>query len=321
MAEASNLPEVRAGGLLFIPDPHLAHTPPGQRNPGYMEQVLAKVASALESAREMDLAPVILGDLFHRPRDNANILLVELIALFGRHKPWVLVGNHDKYQARYTDDVSMAVLDAAGVIRLLARPGPAFVLQAGERRILVGASPDGTRLPSAMDPRGFDQVVWCTHHNIGFPDFEEKRVRIREIPGVDWVVNGHIHRPQPTVVKGGTRWANPGNIVRLTFSRRSLERTPAAHAWRPEAGELVPVALPVAPFAEVFPDQELPAEPLARKDRRSMFLDGLERLRQRRSREGRGLKEFLELNLSPEADENPLIWELYKEVVDDQTGE
>jgi len=209
MTEAT-LPVRRAAGLLCIPDPHLAGAPPMQRLESYTDDVLAKLTACLELAAARDLLPVVLGDLFHWPRENPNSLMVALIDLFGPVKPYVLVGNHDKYQARFTADTSLAVLRAAGVVRVLDAPGLFLRLETPTGPALIGASPDGAALPSGLDPAPGETTVWLTHHNVSFPDYQEKYVRIREIPGLDWVINGHIHQPQPTIVAGRTHWANPG---------------------------------------------------------------------------------------------------------------
>lgn len=310
-----DLPRLRAAGFLFIGDAHLAGQPPGQRREGYREQILAKVRAALELSRALDLVPVFLGDLFHWPRENPNSLLVELIELFRPYRPFVLVGNHDKYQARFTDDVSMAVLDAAGVVNVLKEPGPALSLDTDAGQVILGGSPDASPLPVSFAKAGAEQVVWVTHHNLNFPDFPEKTLRLREIPGLDWVINGHIHRPQPTIRTGATVWANPGNIARLTFARHVMARRPAVHAWRPGQAELERRELPFLPFAEVFPDQEPPEAAPVDEAGRSLFLEGLERLAWRRTREGWGLKQFLQANLNPELPESALAWELYEEAL------
>ncbi|MGE4297334.1 MAG: exonuclease SbcCD subunit D [Desulfovibrionaceae bacterium] len=318
----ADLPIVEANGLFFLADPHLAATPPGQRLEGYGEQVMEKVRAGLARARELGMAVVVCGDLFHWPRENPNALLVAIIDLFRAHdvpcKPWVLVGNHDKYQARYTPDVSMAVLDAAGVIHLMAEPGPQFRLRVpahapgGPAEAVVGASPDMAPLPGAFARAEAEAVLWVTHHNIGFPDYEFKPIKPHEIPGVDWIVNGHIHRPQPMVITGGTRWVNAGGMVRLTFSRRAMERRPAARFWTPGCAELGTWDVPIQPFSEVFPDQDFPEED-AGGDRESLFLQGLERLAWRRTRQGEGLKQFLQDNLTQDTAAERLIWELYEE--------
>lgn len=309
-----NLPTRSAKGLLCIPDPHVAATPPMQRLDSYMDDVLAKLAACLDHAAQNDLVPVILGDLFHWPRENPNTLIVALIDLLRPHHPFALVGNHDKYQARFTADTSLAVLRAAGVVTVLDEAGLFLRLVTPTGTAVIGASPDGALLPATVEKAEGEESVWLTHHGIGFPDAEDRHVRIREIPGLDWVINGHLHRPHPTVAAGGTRWANPGNITRLKFTRKAMERVPAASVWRPGADDLELWPVPYRPFAEVFPDQDFPPEEAAAGEHESRFLEGLARLAWRRTREGAGLGEFLRANLNPEHPETDIIWELYREV-------
>jgi UDP-2,3-diacylglucosamine pyrophosphatase LpxH len=315
---------IRARGLFLVADPHLADVSPGQRLDGYLEQIMSKLTACLDRAKALDMVPVILGDLFHRPRDNSNKMLVELIRLFGSRtgsqRVRVLVGNHDKYQSRFTEDLTIAVLEAAGAVSLMKEDGPQFILETDAGRTLVGASPDGTPLPRHFDPDPSDPsladlatVVWLTHHNIRFPEFEDRAYAIRELPGIDWLINGHIHRPQPTVRMGQTTWANPGNITRLTFSRRSLVREPAAAIWTPGCEELERWVVPFLPFDQVFPDQEFPPE-AQEAEGESNFIKGLERLAWKRTHEGMGLRQFLQDNLARETPEGALIWELYEEV-------
>lgn len=308
-----DLPKIAGKGLFVVCDPHVAATPPGQRLEGYREQVMDKLAACLARARELECHPVIPGDLFHWPRENPNGLVVELIELFRAYRPTVMVGNHDKYLARFTRDVSLAVLEAAGAVRLLSEAGPAFWLDTPLGPVLVGGSPDGTHLPRHVDRDGALATVWFTHHSISFPDFQERLLAPREIPGLDWVINGHIHRPQPMVVTGRTRWCCPGNITRLTFSQATKDRVPAAAVWRPGVEELERWPVPLVPFEQVFPDQPFPPEPDP-EQRKSLFLKGLERLAWRRTQEGLGLKDFLSANLNPEQPETGLIWDLYEEV-------
>lgn len=316
------LESVKGNGLLFIADAHFADNPPGQRLEGFLDQIMAKVSCGLEQAVASGLVPVFLGDLFHWPRDNSNKMLVDLIRLFGAYtgdfKPWMLVGNHDKYQSRFTDDVSLAVLETAGVVHVMKDLGPQFVLETSEGRVLIGASPDGTPLPKEYEHQDDDPdtVIWVSHHNIRFPEFLDKAYDIKELPGIDWLVNGHIHRPQETIRKGRTTWANPGNITRMAFTRHSKAREPAAHIWRPGCTELEKFVLPFRPFEEVFPDQEFPPEE-HEKDGGSRFVQGLEKLAWRRTHEGIGLKRFLEENLDAQTPHGKLIWELYEEVIHD----
>ena len=314
---------VKGKGLFFIGDPHLADTPPGQRLDGYLDQIMSKLEASLEHAHALDMPVVFLGDVFHWPRDNSNKMLVELIRIFGEHPGkdniWILVGNHDKYQSRFTSDVSLAVLEAAGVVRLMKEYGPQFVLDTGDTRALVCGSPDGTPLPKSYEPEedAPDTVIWVAHHNIRFPEFIDRAYSIKELPGIDWLVNGHIHRPQPTIRKGQTTWANPGNITRLTFTELSKVRKPAAAIWTPGVEELEKWVIPHEPFDVVFPDQAFPVQEES-SDSESDYVKGLERLAWQRTQEGMGLKQFLVDNVQRDTHEGALIWELYEEVIENE---
>lgn len=311
---------IKANGLFLIADPHLADTPPGQRLTGYLDQIMSKMEACLNRAHELSMVPVLLGDLFHWPRDNSNKMLVELIRIFGSRtgadKPWAVVGNHDKYQSRFTEDVSLAVLEAAGALHLMKTDGPQFILETPHGQALICASPDGTPLPKEYDRQPDDPktVIWLTHHNIQFPEFIDRAYSIKELPGIDWVINGHIHRPQQTIHKGQTTWANPGNITRLTFSRRSMVREPAAAIWTPGCDDLEKWVVPFETFDTIFPDQEFPPEE-QEIEGESKFIQGLERLAWQRTHEGTGLKQFLEDNVNTKTPEGELIWGLYEEVI------
>ncbi len=310
---------IGATGLLLIGDPHLADVPPGQRLAGYFDQIMTKLEACLDHAADKGLAVVLLGDLFHWPRDNSNKMLVDLIGLFGTRKGnsrvWAVIGNHDKYQSRFTEDVSLAVLEAAGVLRLMKEPGPQFILEDGASRTLVCSTPEGSSLPKKFDRREGDPetVVWLTHHNIQFPEFIDRAYTIKELPGIDWLINGHIHRPQPTITKGQTTWANPGNITRLTFTQRTMDREPAVAIWRPGCRDLEKWVVPFERFEDVFPNLEfLPEEEPTNEE--SNYVKGLERLAWQRTQEGMGLRQFLTDNVTRTTREGQLIWELYEEV-------
>lgn len=305
----------RYAGLLFIGDPHVAASPPGYRLDDYTRAILGKLAVSLEIAREHNLLPLILGDLFHLPRNNPNSLLVELIELFRAGLPFVLVGNHDKHEARLTRDVSLAVLEAAKVIRLIDRAGPVCSLQVADSRVLLGASPDWTPLPRRVDRGDHEVVIWLTHHDLGFPGYDAARVPLKEIPGVDMVINGHLHTPKPPRQCGGTTWFNPGGIARLTLSPHTRDLTPAVFIWRPPGRELAPVPLPHRPFTEIFPELTGLNEQNPEQDPESLFIKGLENLLIRKTTEGVGLKAFLTANLIPDDTVDTYIWGLYEEVM------
>ena len=78
-------------GLLFIGDPHLATRAPGWRRDEYPQTVLAKLRWCVEYARQHRLPTVILGDLFHYPREISNQLLVEVLCILSE-PAWCVAG-------------------------------------------------------------------------------------------------------------------------------------------------------------------------------------------------------------------------------------
>ncbi|MCX7822551.1 MAG: metallophosphoesterase [Syntrophobacterales bacterium] len=314
-------------GILFIGDPHVASFPPGHRRDEYVETVLGKLSYAMDLAKKEDLLPIILGDLFHVPRNNPNALLVELIRLFKPVFPWVLLGNHDKHEARFTPDVSIAILEAADAIRLIKDYGIVDILSVCGRRVLIGASPDWTPLPDKVNLGDFDTVLWLTHHNLLFDEigddiegeFRGKSFELKEIPGVDLVVNGHLHRPRPPIQRGSTLWFNPGSIVRIIRSHATKEIKPSVTIFRYNENKisLEPVMLPHKSFEEVFyPFSDTKDFDVIEGE--SRFIRGLENLALRRTAEGIGLREFLRLNLDFDDPIDKEIWKLYQEALEDE---
>lgn len=288
--------EVAYQGLLCIGDPHLASRVPGYRKDDYPRVALGKLKWAMDHAREHRLLPVILGDLFHVPRDNANWLVVELLETLG-DGVLAVAGNHDCSVDQLTDDDTLAVLSAAGRIHLLDRRGPWSGMMNGTR-VTVGGTAYGQRLPERHDRAAGQCVFWVAHHDVKFPGYEEAgRLGCREIPGVDAVINGHIHRPLEDVVCGATTWINPGNITRVSRGDASRGRRPMVLRIDVDAGggwtrRLVEV--PHRPFEEVF--HELVQTP-EQTEADSLFIRGLAQLESLRTAGGAGIGAFVKQNL------------------------
>jgi hypothetical protein len=289
-------------GLLCIGDPHLASRVPGFRKDDYPRAILAKLTWAFNYASEHALLPTILGDLFHWPRDNANRLLVRLLELF-EGTVLGIAGNHDCKENELGADDALAVIQAAGRLRLLEHSGP-WCGRIGDRPVIIGGTAWGQRLPTAFNPSdcGFEAsptplVIWLTHHDVRFPGYEEVgRFAPNEIPGLDIVVNGHIHRPLADVVSGKTTWVNPGNIARIRRSDADRARRPTVLRIniRKDGWDKQAVEVPCLPYEEVFHDEivasDIPAD-------ESMFVRGLAELESLKTHGGAGLRAFLEQNL------------------------
>lgn len=307
-------------GLLLIGDPHLQGRAPGFRKDDYPSVILDKLAWCLDYAASHRLLPAILGDLFDKPRDNPNWMLVRLLEMFDREVIG-LYGNHDvHYVPQLTDDDSLSVLVKAGRLRLVSHDEPWCGSMNG-REVVIGGSSYRQELPQRFDCRASTDspplVVWLAHHDVLIPGYDEGRIVPQEIPGVDFLINGHIHRRLEDVVAGRTRWLTPGNISRRTRNDATRQHVPAVLRLDVslQGCAVSYIEVPHRGFDDVFHEAVTDAAPGVGG---SAFVSGLAELQARRTLSGAGLMEFLQQNLTPfEADVSQEILNLAQEVMSD----
>jgi hypothetical protein len=242
-----------ADGFLFIGDPHVSSKKPGRRtDKNYMGTSLAKLEEALLRANNLNLVPIILGDLTDEPQDTHPLMLVHLVRMFknARHTPICLVGNHDCHELSLTPDTVLAILREAEVLHVVDTAGPMGLFQFESELVGLGASPYGHAVPSdveGMFPDGVSQVIWMTHADWAFEGAYPGSQPLSAINGCTLMVNGHMHRTMPLVhlpwmvsgdrKKGETQFFNPGNLIRQ--STADAQHIPSAWEWRPEFMECV----------------------------------------------------------------------------------
>ena len=293
-------PDRTRGGLLFIGDPHLASRAPGFRKDEYPRTVLAKLRWAIEYAAGNDLLPVLLGDLFDFPRDNANWLLVELLGLFSEGILAVF-GNHDCKEDTLGENDTLSVLVAAGRVKLLDCDRP-WVGTINGTTVVLGGTCWGQKLPKSFDrsklPPGRPALVfWLAHHDLRFPGYDAGRSDCAEIPGVDAVINGHIHRRLENVVAGATVWMNPGNIARVARGDACRDHVPGVLRVdvTPGGWSHRRVEVPHRAYDEVFHAE---VQAAAGETGQSLFIRELAALQAVRTATGAGLRAFLDANLA-----------------------
>jgi hypothetical protein len=298
--------------LLFIGDPHLEGRQPGFRKDDYPEAILGKLTWCLDYAEEHRLLPALLGDVFDKPRDNPTWMIARLIDMLSGRECIGIYGNHDCADPELNDNDTLMLLFKSGSVRRVSEEDPWRGVMGG-RRVVIGGSSYRERLPQALPggdagSAGGDSGnvaaagpsrplgIWLSHHDIIAPGYEEQgRLRPREIPGVDLVVNGHIHRELGEVEVGATRWVTPGNISRRSRSDAVRDHVPSVLRLDVQGEyELTRVTVPHAPFDEVF--HPLVAEEEADTSA-SAFVSGLAELQARRTQSGAGLISFLDQNL------------------------
>lgn len=307
-------PDVR--GLMFIGDPHLEARIPGFRRDDYPQVALQKFRWCLQQAQERELQPVLLGDLFQLPQDNPNWLVAAIIESIPTPLP-AIYGNHDVRENSLKPNDTARILFSGGHLRRLSADEP-WVGHVGGKKVTVGGTVWGERLPREYEITEADHAltVWVTHHDILIPGYEESgRIRPRDVPGIDLIVNGHVHRRLDPVCKGDTHWVTAGNITRRSRSDASRAHVPAVpclvpagsshsgdivHTYRfcsrrGDAWELRWLQVPHQPFDTVF-HAELTQEEEA-TETGSGFIADLRELTARRTDSGAGLTEFLNQHL------------------------
>lgn len=308
---------VECDGLLFIGDPHLQARVPGLRRDDYPQVALDKFRWCLCYAAEHNLQPILLGDLFQFAQDNPNWLLAEIINSIQEPLPAVY-GNHDVRENSLKPNDSINVLFSGGHLRRLSADDPLRVSIDG-RVVIVGGTAWGEKLPKGFSSANqlADLTVWITHHDIFIPGYEDSgRIRPKEIPGIDLIINGHVHRRLEPVSKGATHWITAGNITRRARSDASRDHIPAVVCLRPggteerssdtvfhfpfvsqhnQSWELNWQRVPHEPFDDVFyPEVETDSDDV---DQGSGFVADLRELTARKTESGAGLTEFLNQHL------------------------
>ena len=297
-------------GFLFIGDPHAQGRAPDFRCDDYPNVIIDKISWCLDYCDREGLLPILLGDLFDKPRDNPTWMLARLIEVMLGREVICIYGNHDCAEPELTEHDSLMLLLKSGCLRLVSDSQRWTGTVAG-RHVFVGGSSYREWIPDQVDLQRGKQFelfpekefgVWLTHHDIEMPGYEAGRIAPFEIRGVDILVNGHIHTRSEPVQTGGTIWFNPGNISRRTRSEKSQNQPPAAlriDLNEKKGFDYQYVEIPHEDFEDVF---HKPAFDEDFVDGGSAFIAGLSELQQRRTQSGAGLRMFLEKNLGQFSD-------------------
>ncbi len=228
---------VEAAGILFIGDPHLCSTRVGRRTDAPAVSTLNNLIQAGELCTQKNLLPVVLGDLFHHSDDSKLWMLNRFsrIAQTFPTVPIVLGGNHDMAQTSLSEDDALDLLGVTKVIQVISESGLVGIYAIAGKRVALSACLHEDEIPDEIPrPDGVDVHILITHHDLAFGGSYPGAGPLKEIKGVDMVVNGHMHKTAPSVTVGQTTLHNPGNINRLSVD--VLNHEEAVWSWAPGQG-------------------------------------------------------------------------------------
>lgn len=237
-------------GFLFIGDTHIA-VRPGRRVDDYATAILGKLSRAAQIARELNLIPVHLGDLFHRARENDLPLIsrtAEVLREFdmpvemqGQGLP-VVLGSHDPVETRLTDKDALKLLAGFGLVMPMQQQGKVLTAEFDGVLVNLWVTPAGVMVPKSIEADADTRNIMVTHHDFDFQGPYPGAHELHEIEGCDLMVNGHMHKATPMVLKGRTACHNPGSLARVKRDERNHK--PVVSVWTPAHGlslESVPI--------------------------------------------------------------------------------
>lgn len=242
-------------GFLFVGDPHLTQVRTRKRNDiDLSATILDKIDQAVNIAIKENLYLVFLGDLFDDSGEQNIQMLTRLTRILNKlpQPPVTAEGNHEKTQTKLSDEVALKLLQESGTIHVIEKNGLWGKFNFNGKIVYLGATPYGDKIPSEVNlPTNQEpgSIVWITHDNLDFGNSYPGVIPLKEIKGVDMLVNGHIHQTKKSFTVGKMRAHNPGNITRQTTDTK--DHIPSVWKWVPaQVFELEPIVLNYA--KEVF---------------------------------------------------------------------
>lgn len=240
-------------GILFIGDLHTASRRVGRRTDNYGAAILSKLRQSAQISKERNLFPVFLGDVFHYSDENSLELLAGLMAGLREFltEPVVVGGSHDRKESWLTDKDALKLIASTGLLKVMDVPGRALTLDCKGVLVDLWMTPAGFPVPTAVDRLPGARGIMVTHHDFDFCGMYPDANELHEIEGCEMLVNGHMHKTTPMVLRGATACHNPGSLARVKIDERSHK--PRVSAWTPSHGvSLECIYLDVAPAEAVF---------------------------------------------------------------------
>ena len=85
------------------------------------------------------------------------------------------------------------------------------------------------------EEKKIEEIIWLTHHDLAMNGAYPNSIPLKEILGVDRVINGHIHGTKESVIMKNTVYYNKGNIARNKIDL--INHKPAVWIYSPFSEE------------------------------------------------------------------------------------
>lgn len=227
--------------LLYFTDAHIRATSPIGRLDNFYQTVLEKLTEIRDYANDNQIDFVIHGgDLFDRPdsaiQPTSNV--GKILASF-EMPLYTVIGNHDiyGYNVDTVDRSMVGLLTSLGVIKRIPKEG--IMLKKDDTKVLLmGVDYSGDL---DQDPQNYiikeediegdpDRVINVVHGFLLDKPFVKgvPHVLIGEIidTAADITLAGHYHSGFLTQEYEGKYFINPGSIVRISRSKKEVNRKP-----------------------------------------------------------------------------------------------
>ena len=221
--------------LVIVGDLHIKYVAPTFRKETYFQELKDKINQINIVAQENNAKVLCLGDFFNSyVEDYFELIIYELAdMIYGWQS---LIGNHDcKSVDGNLKGTSFGVLVQMNTIKI-PTCGSFDYFHYYNRNQFTGKS--------------INQVAFI--HDYIMPKGTKEKFEYKECFENDYkvVFCGHYHYPFDVVV-GGTRYINPGSLMRSTVKELELNRTPEVILLDSDTLQVTHIPLKVKPLQEV----------------------------------------------------------------------
>ena len=225
---------------IIVGDLHIKYIAPVFRKETYFEELKNKIRQINIIAQENNAQVICLGDFFNSyVEDYFESIMYELSDLI---KGWTsLIGNHDcKNTNGDLKGTSFGILEKMHYINIEAPKNMDFFHYYNREEFNGKSNNKIALIHDYIMPNG-------TKENFEYKECSENDYKL--------VFCGHYHYPFDINV-GGTRYINPGSLMRSTVKELSLNRIPEVILFNDETLEVKHIPLKVKPLLEVSNTEE-----------------------------------------------------------------